>query len=780
MFSKSRLRLFYFVLREGETVFAYIRRHIKLALKTVFLNYREYLNFFAAVFILQSFFWLLTFSNHINNQSAFEVIEAVYSEHIVVENMNAEQALSLHNDTVHYRILNEGIKSVTFSDGGRTAKVVFYEDNKVRDANRFVQKYINKLSEMGDGYTVTLTPLLTYDSYCRQNDLVYWLLLALLAVIAVLLLMALYYIRVNNFRFRYGIYMTFGADFKRLLGNSVWEMLSMSLVMAIPSGLVSAWLTHMNYAKVGVTAVFSAGSILRVLAVNCVVICIAVWLPMKATSRKAPMSLIVARDNANYVSSPRASSSIFGKNSFPRLYELLGIVRFRKYYVKLLLVAVSFGALFICGLYVAQMNRTAETRDVWEYTVSYTGREQDSEEIRIAGEDIITSIADMEAVRYVDWSVETSAVEARSHILIDKSNRYFSGDYIVPCNHVEGYEYAFSALNYIAADDLYLEMLAQSARYDVEGDLSSVLTEPNTIAISENIYNEQHIRFKVGDTVAIAKPVRTGVIADLANISDAGVILQKRVENWTFEYEEYTVGAVIKNAEAGAGIMLCLSEEDYEALTGETPRRTQLAVYLENGTLPDTVDSVFTKITNAIYGYDGWTVQRHNTAFDSLLIARKNNYDMILTIAMAILAISPIVWFFSQFLFWRKRDGEFKMLRAFGAIEKEIRAIHVFAGAVMAAASFVLSLAMGYAANFLLYRFCNTVLPSMGLGSGIRYEYRLSAGALAFSALIAILCGFLSSVLPYYAERAQARRIAEKENAMPKKRRERKGGSHVI
>lgn len=755
-------------------MFAYIRRHIRLALKTVFLNYREYLSFFAAIFILQSFFWLLTFSNHVNNESALEVIEAAYSEHILVENMSPEQALSLHNDTVYYRILNEGIKSVTFSDGGRTARVVFYEDNKERDADRFVRKYVNKLSDLGTGHTVTLTPLLTYDEYCRNNNTVYWLLMLLLSVVSIGLLMALYYIRVNNFRFTYGIYMTFGADFRRLLGNSVWEMLSVSLLTAIPSGLLSAWLTVKNYAKVGVSATFSIGSILRVLIFNCAVIVVAVWLPMKATARKTPMSLITAQDNANYVSSPRASSSILGKNSFPALYELLGMARFRKYYVKLLLVAVSFGALFICGLYVAQMNRTAETRDALEYTVTYGGRE-DSEEIHLASEDIITSIADMDGVKYVDGSTKLSAVNARSHILIDRSNRYFSGDYIVPCSNVEGYEYAFSALDYIAADALYFSMLERSGRVTVEGDLTRVLTEPKTVAISENIYNEQRISFRVGDTVAIAKPVRTGAIPELADISDASVILQKRVEHWTFTYEEYTVGAVIKNAEAGAGIMLCMNEADYSALAGQRAERTVLSVYLENGTDMETADGLLVKIVNALNGYDGWSVDRVGSAFDGLLTARKNNTDMILTIAMAILAISPIVWFFSQILFWRKRRGEFRMLRAFGAVEREIRAIHLFAGAVMTAASFVLSLSMGYAANYLLYRFCNSVLPSIGLGSGIRYEYQLSVGALAFSALIAIVCGFLSCLVPYYLERAEDRRSKARENAAPKKAMRKRG-----
>ena len=119
------------------------------------------------------------------------------------------------------------------------------------------------------------------------------------------------------------------------------------------------------------------------------------------------------------------------------------------------------------------------------------------------------------------------------------------------------------------------------------------------------------------------------------------------------------------------------------------------------------------------------------------------------------------------------------MLRAFGAVDRDVRALHICSGVVMAILSFVLSLGMGCAANYLLYRFCNTILPSLGLGSGIRYEYSLSWGALLLSAMIAILCGFFSCLLPYYLERLEMQRQEARQNAAPKTKR-RKGDSHVV
>ena len=177
------------------------------------------------------------------------------------------------------------------------------------------------------------------------------------------------------------------------------------------------------------------------------------------------------------------------------------------------------------------------------------------------------------------------------------------------------------------------------------------------------------------------------------------------------------------------------------------------------------LDGVFDELSQIISNYGGWSITNNGTAFQNLLVARKNNYEMILTIAMAILVISPVVWFFSQLLFWRKRNGEMYILRAFGAIETEIRKIYIVSGVAMAILSFVMTLTLGYAANYLLYRFCNSILPSIGIGSGIRYEYYISVGALVFSAVIAIVCGFLSSLLPYYIERARMRRTLVREEA---------------
>ena len=56
-----------------------------------------------------------------------------------------------------------------------------------------------------------------------------------MTVLSMLLLMALYNIRLNHYKFLYGIYMTCGADFRKLFNTAVWELLVVSLMTFVPS-----------------------------------------------------------------------------------------------------------------------------------------------------------------------------------------------------------------------------------------------------------------------------------------------------------------------------------------------------------------------------------------------------------------------------------------------------------------------------------------------------------------------------------------------------------------
>lgn len=100
-----------------------------------------------------------------------------------------------------------------------------------------------------------------------------------------------------------------------------------------------------------------------------IVVTVAVFFPMRVMAVRMPMTLIVTQDNSNLVSSPKNSVNIF-KRKFPTFYETLSSWRFRKYSANLLLTAIVFCAIFIMGLYLADIYRT----DLEYNRAEYTGR----------------------------------------------------------------------------------------------------------------------------------------------------------------------------------------------------------------------------------------------------------------------------------------------------------------------------------------------------------------------------------------------------------------------
>jgi hypothetical protein len=179
----------------------------------------------------------------------------------------------------------------------------------------------------------------------------------------------LYSVRINQNRFQYGIYSTFGAGFGRLVSTSVFEMMVVSFV-ALPLSALFTWgISALIYSSVNVAVVWSLDAFVKVLIMNLAVVAAGVVIPMKIVSTKTPMSLIRAEDNSNLVSSPRSTRFMRG-DKFLKVYELLGMWRFRKYYLKLLASAVIFSAIFICGAYVADMNQKASELPIEQFSIS--------------------------------------------------------------------------------------------------------------------------------------------------------------------------------------------------------------------------------------------------------------------------------------------------------------------------------------------------------------------------------------------------------------------------
>lgn len=734
----------------------YLSINFKRALKSVRYNYRQHLCFFVAVFVLQMFFWILTFSTDTDRDNIRQVTEDNYEHHIIIYNMNNQQYTILNNKVyenafddmrAYENVEFEGYTDL-FGRKSYTAYVILADLKTAPQA--FEKNYIRPMRSDANVFEVVYTPLYDYDfdsSYMQDNTVQYWLLMLLMTVLSILLLMALYNIRINHFKFLYGVYMTCGADFKKLFSTAAWELLTISLLTFVPSMVVSMIVLVIAYRAVGVAFHFVFSAILKVILFNLISVIASVWLPMKWMAHKTPMSLIVAQDNSNLVTSPRKSFRILGR-SMPFHYECFSTWRFRTYFIKLVATATAFSALFLCGLYIRQMVNTNLAEPILEFELS-------------AGEDIdddtIELIAAIDGVGYCWWENATMASLNSDHILVTEKQGSAAAGYTVPSSENVAYPIATNQYQYTALDETLIDMIVENNLYEIDGDPYSVLTQENTVMISDSIANTKMFDFKVGDKIILATfAYRNGNISkDQLNAQE---LLREQIRQFGFTYTEYTIGAVISNSEAGAFLTFGVSEEAYAELADAEASRRNVSVYIESDADIPTIQQAFDYIRSLMSFQSDYKIKQTGAHFERIVLQMRNLPTRVLILSVLILLICPIVWFFSQILFYGKRRPEMDMLRSFGATEKELHGVHRISGIFMAAVSIVISLILAYSASGLVFLFCNRLMASLGLGSGTRYEFYISVPALISCILISMVCGYLSSTIPFLLYRAKLRR----------------------
>ena len=75
-----------------------MRDNLKIAIKSVRYNWRQYSSFFAALFLIQSFFGMLTVSSDLNSAITEDIIYDEYDYDIVMLDLTYSQTVFLQND----------------------------------------------------------------------------------------------------------------------------------------------------------------------------------------------------------------------------------------------------------------------------------------------------------------------------------------------------------------------------------------------------------------------------------------------------------------------------------------------------------------------------------------------------------------------------------------------------------------------------------------------------------------------------------------------------------
>jgi hypothetical protein len=589
------------------------------------------------------------------------------------------------------------------------------------------------------------------------------------------MMVVLFLVRLDHFKFIYGMYMACGADFPKLMGAAGGELLVVTLLTWLPSTLIGVAIAGALYIPRGVGLWVGAETALIPLLGSILAAFASVWFPVRRMSKQPPVLHLLAGDNTNLVSSPRRSFRLFGE-SFPGKYELYGFWRMRKYYLRLVISAVLFAAFFISGLYIAEMEQYHNSLDPFEYVVAYrppayyedpsVETDENGEEVVIGDEpwvpegsqaeaiksDVDLFLTELEAIpgiSHAEWDVSLSGGFALSHLLLKPGQNYNAGDYVVSSKEreSEGYHWAMNNYDCTMVDQLWIDNVIRNGLATFEGDPYALLTTKNGVIISEEVYNAKTYRFKPGDQIVVAVCEEAG---PLPMVTDPKQILRNQIQLCKFRYETYTVCAVVKGMDSESNITFGVTPENYTALTGRPAVRTELKVYMEKGTDMDTVTAAETKLRRVTAPFSDWLVTPMGNYFESGIKSLKNDNAVILTLAVCLLVISPLVWYFSQIMFYRKRRNEFAVLHALGAPDSAFGKMHRLAGGVLSGAAFLVTILVSLLCNYMVYFTVNTLLPWLHLTESIRYEFTLSLPALIACVLVSVLCGYLSCELPYH------------------------------
>ncbi|MBQ7715728.1 MAG: ABC transporter permease [Clostridia bacterium] len=850
-----------------EALWEYLSRNLKIAWKSVFFNFKQYLCFFVALFIVQMFYGVMAISTSNNNVVEQKHVEEEYDydlalynlneyQHNIVVNYNNNKVLKAareskyltneeDGDPIVYSYKNDVTKEeynrydvyVNFTDyspeeakdayddfmdmyiSGKNAVLplfgnVYYEvtglfTQEIKDTTQakldnipllpfsivifaiFAVWFIFRVVKPKENqktfgkvvrWTLTLGALVFMFIECWRSDYQGFFIITLaLFAVSVFLMISLYKIRVNQYKFTYGIYMTCGADFTMLFGTAFWELFLISAITFIPSMIASTLTVFFIYKPSGISfKFFLPGQWLLVGLFSLLVVMVSVISPMKLMSIKTPMSLIRTDDNSNYVSSPRRSFNILGKK-FPRQYELYSIWRFRKYNIQLLTSAIAFCALFIVGLYLGKVYDSSIEYSKPQYVVSLaetkyvynpgakgdssgkTTYHADSDYLSISAEEL--GLDKIEGITYYEQTGDsqgnlitsddgTSSVNASfvspvtqaeyisSHALFPKERARFLTNFLNSPNR-SGYK-ALNEVVYKATDWEQIQYLSQ---FEYDGNLEDVLkTDKNYVIVGDSISNMKKFDIQPGDTIYVA--YKSGQQKEIDRNVSGRSALRQQLQYFYFNEVEFTVAAVIHDIPCD-NLPIYMLGDAYEEITGISPNALKLNVYTDPGLSNDRVLEIIDEIKDAGFKTVGSVVveNTHRIAEQSIA-SDKHNSELYVVISILILVISPLIWFFNQILYYKKREKEFNIIQSMGAKKSDIRIIYLLGGVSMAIMSLVVSILLSYVASYAVYYFVNVILPDINHET-IRFTFYLPWYALVISAAVSVACGFFSAFIPY-------------------------------
>jgi len=238
-----------------------LRNLLKSSFKTVWYNKKRYVYFVILLVFIQSLISCIFMFNHNNNQNQLAYLEDEfqYEQHpyyIVLNNLTQEQYnhyLQSENGVIRVSRYFDHKHAPVISPTGTSVRyyvyVNFYNDNHPdKSPYDLYQMFMNRQEIrdlVAEEVVITRTPLLLAYRSSFVNTTVSTMIALLVTALGALTFGILFHTFINHYKFSYGVYMTYGANFKKLLTASLSEMLILNFVTFVPSFFISILIAYL-------------------------------------------------------------------------------------------------------------------------------------------------------------------------------------------------------------------------------------------------------------------------------------------------------------------------------------------------------------------------------------------------------------------------------------------------------------------------------------------------------------------------------------------------------
>ncbi len=742
-----------------------LKNNLRMARKSVFYDFRAYVWFFFALLIIQTFLSTVLLSCFNRDTAVNAVNEGEFDYHLAIKNVNTDQYLLLVNDTStlyesgkFYDIVNVIELGDDRSADLRRDVYVKFRGDVLSSYSRFSRYYSDLLRQYnpkGSWYYFK-SPVLTQLEGKGSGGAAVAVFIAVSAVVCAVLLRALYTVRVNYFKFAYGIFMTYGGGFQKIYSTSFWELSLVAALAAIPSSIIAYTSARIIYSVSGFAFKSNFGAYVLSFVIAFMISAISLFAPCKRVSRRTPVDNLIADDNSNYVTSPRRSFEFF-KVNIPWKYELTSIFRFRKYYAVTLLICVLFVSLFawtvqLSDLYLESVGSSgpdcvikfSEPAITEPESVEDGGGQLPNDEIEkeetpdyYYDDNTDRAVRSLNGIAYVHREYETAASDVLSHVV------FRGGSVGEGVDSVEtGDGLAVNSAIYLPVSEKELEYLSL---YDVSGDLVSAISDAEKIVICDTVYNEKELDIEPGDTIRIAEFDVQRRYVDPSLTGET--LLKRQIRAFDFIYHDFTVGAVIHDMPGKDAFKVFIPEQTYKEICGlEEIKYRTVEIGFEAEVSSQGSEKIEAEIESIIKYYPNATVTNNHTSASRDGELSKNVYPILRFTAFVLLAFAPLILLFSQRTFCFKRNTEFTVLEYIGKGGKTVRNILLTDAAVLGglgAAAYLAAAALGG-------RLFKTVANRfMTQGGTVRFSSSADPLILMTGAAVIIAGAFISSLISY-------------------------------